>query len=249
MAINLKSRADIIAMRKSGRIAQRLLRQLGEATAEGKTPLELDTLARRVLEENGARSPFLGHHGFPNCITVSVNEAVVHGIPTNKPFENGDVVSLDVGTVVNGWIGDTAATYGVGELSPRAQRLMRITEEALYLGIKQAKPGNRVGDIGAAIQEHVETHGYSIVRPLVGHGVGRKMWEEPQVPNYGERGKGMKLRAGMTICIEPMVNEGHHEVVQLDDGWTYVTKDGSLSAHYEHSIAILSDGPEILTQE
>jgi methionyl aminopeptidase len=249
MAIILKSRADIIAMRKSGRIAQNLLRRLGEAVQEGVTPLELDALARRILEESGARSPFFGHHGYPNTITVSVNDAVVHGIPTNVPFQDGDVVSLDCGTIVNGWIGDTAATYGAGTLSPRAERLLRVTQEALMLGIKQAKPGNRVGDIGAAIQEHIESHGYSIVRPLVGHGVGRKMWEEPNVPNYGEPGKGVKLRAGMVIAIEPMVNEGHHDVRQLEDGWTYVTKDGSLSAHFEHTVAILSDGPEILTKE
>lgn len=245
----VKNKAEIIAMRKAGRAAQKLLRQLGESIEEGVSGRQLDGIARRLLAQSSMRSPFLGHHGFPCTITVSVNDAVVHGIPTETSFQQGDVVSLDVGTIVNGWIGDTAATFGVGAMSPRAQRLMRVTEEALYLGIKQARPGRHVGDIGAAIQAHVESHGYSIVRPLVGHGVGRKMWEEPQVPNYGEPGKGPKLRTGMTIAIEPMVNEGHHEVHQMDDGWTYVTDDGSLSAHYEHTIAILSDGPEILTKE
>lgn len=253
MAIKLKSRPELKLMRKSGQLAQRILVRLGEATAVGVTPLELDRIARRMLEEGGARSPFLGKRGhnnaiYPNSITVSVNEAVVHGIPTDRPFENGDVVSLDVGTLLNGFIGDTAGTFGAGELSERAKRLMRVTEEALYLGIKQAKPGNHVGDIGHAVQKHVEMHGYAIVKGLVGHGVGRTLWEDPQVPNYGEPGEGVKLRPGMVIAIEPMVNEGTDDVKQLADKWTYVTADGTLSAHYEHTVAILSDGPEILTR-
>ena len=252
MKIKLKSRPELKLMRKSGQLAQRILVRLGEETAVGVTPIELDKIARRLLEEAGARSPFLGKRGhnsaiFPNCITVSVNEAVVHGIPSQRPFENGDVVSLDVGTLLNGFIGDTAGTFGAGELSERSKRLMRITKEALYLGIKQAKAGNHVGDIGHAVQTHVEMHGYAIVKGLVGHGVGRSLWEEPNVPNYGEPGEGAKLRPGMVIAIEPMVNEGSDDVKQLDDKWTYVSADGSLSAHYEHTVAILSDGPEILT--
>ncbi len=253
MGIKLKSRPELKLMRKSGQLAQRILVRLGEATAVGATPLELDRIARRMLEEGGARSPFLGKRGhnnaiFPNSITVSVNEAVVHGIPTDKPFKNGDVVSLDVGTLLNGFIGDTAGTFGAGELSERAKRLMRVTEEALYLGIKQATVGNHVGDIGHAVQRHIEMHGYAVVKGLVGHGVGRSLWEEPQVPNYGEPGEGAKLRPGMVIAIEPMVNEGTDDVTQLADKWTYVSADGSLSAHYEHTVAILSDGPEILTR-
>ncbi len=253
MGIKLKSRPELKLMRKSGQLAQRILVRLGEETAVGVTPIELDRIARRLLEEAGARSPFLGKRGhnnaiYPNCITVSVNEAVVHGIPNNRPFDNGDVVSLDVGTLLNGFIGDTAGTFGAGELSDRAKRLMRITSEALYLGIAQAKVGNHVGDIGHAVQTHVEMHGYAIVKGLVGHGVGRTLWEEPQVPNYGEPGEGAKLRPGMVIAIEPMVNEGTDDVTQLDDKWTYVSADGSLSAHYEHTVAILSDGPEILTR-
>jgi len=247
MAAIIKNKAEIIAMRRSGRVAQKILRLLGQAVQAGETPKGLDLLARQLLKEHKAKSCFLGHHGYPATITVSVNEAVVHGIPNAVEFSPGDIVSLDVGTSLNGWIGDNAWTYPVGEISPEAQRLLRVTEEALFLGIKQAKPGNRVGDISHAIQRHVEEHGYSIVRPLVGHGVGRKMWEEPQVPNYGDPGTGPKLRAGMTIAIEPMVNAGDHEVVQLDDDWTYVTKDNSLSAHFEHTVAVLSDGPEILT--
>jgi methionyl aminopeptidase len=247
MAAILKNKAEILAMKKSGRAAQKILMALGEQVLEGQTPRELDKLARRLFKENGAKSCFLGHHGYPATITVSANEAVVHGIPSDVAFANGDIISLDVGASINGWIGDNAWTFPVGEISPSAERLMRVTQEALFEGIKKAKPGAHVGDIGHAIQSYVEGHGYSIVRPLVGHGVGRKMWEEPNVPNYGDPGTGPKLRAGMTIAIEPMVNEGDADVIQLADGWTYVTKDRSLSAHFEHTIAILSDGPEILT--
>ncbi len=252
MGIKLKSRPEIKLMRKSGRLAQQILVRLGEATEVGATPRDLDKIARRMLEVGGARSPFLGKrsHGsppFPAAITVSVNEAIVHGIPGDLPFGNGDVVSLDVGTLLSGYIGDTAGTFGAGELSERAKRLMRVTHEALYLGIAQAKPGNYVGDIGHAVQQHIEKHGYAVVKGLVGHGVGRTLWEEPQVPNYGTPGDGAKLKPGMVIAIEPMVNEGSDEIKQLDDNWTYVTADGTLSAHYEHTVAILSDGPEILT--
>jgi len=247
MRIKLKSKQEIELMRKSGRVAQKLLRTLGEAVAVGVTPKELDQMARGWLSKNGARSPFLGHHGFPATITISVNEAVVHGIPTNVAFRSGDLVSVDVGTVLNGFVGDNAWTFGAGQLSPRASRLMRVAEEALFLGIKQARPGNRIGDISWAIQEHCEAHGYSLVRNLCGHGVGRAMWEEPQVPNYGKPGRGPVLKAGMTIAIEPMVNEGTEDVRQLPDKWTYVTADGKLSTHCEHTVAVLSDGPEILT--
>jgi methionyl aminopeptidase len=244
---SLKSKSEIIAMRKSGRVAQKVLRALGEEVQAGRTPRQLDAISKRLIESHHAKSCFIGHHGYPAFITVSVNDAVVHGIPDERAFLDGDIVSVDVGTRVNGWIGDNAWTFPVGEISTRAQRLLRVTEAALYEGIKQAKPGRHVGDIGHAIQTYVETHGYSIVRSLVGHGVGRGMWEEPQVPNYGEPGKGPRLKAGMTIAIEPMVNEGGEDVRQLEDGWTYVTSDGSLSAHFEHTVAILSDGAEILT--
>ena len=239
-------------MRESGRTAQRLLNELGAAAQVGVTPRELDALARRLLEQFGARSPFLGKKSpgspaYPAHITVSVNEAIVHGIPNDRAFKEGDIVSLDVGVLKNGFIGDTAGTFGVGQVAPNAERLMRVTKEALFLGIAQAKVNNFVGDISFAIQTHIETHGYAVVRELVGHGVGRNMHEEPSIPNFGRAGEGPRLRAGMTIAIEPMVNEGTARVRCLPDKWTYVTADGSLSAHYEHTVAILSDGPEILT--
>ncbi len=247
MKISYKNRAQIEAMRKSGKLARRVLDAICEAAKEGVTPRQLDALAKRLIYEAGAKSPFLGHHGYPNTITVSVNEAVVHGIPGNIPLRNGDLASLDVGTLLGGWVGDNAHTVGIGEVSIKAARLMKISEEALYLGIQEARVGNRTGDIGWAIQNHCESHGYGVVRPLCGHGVGRLMWEEPQVPNYGKRGQGTLLKPGMTIAIEPMINEGTFEVRQLSDKWTYVTLDGKLSAHYEHTVAITSDGPEILT--
>jgi methionyl aminopeptidase len=252
VAIIIKNKNEIELMRRSGKVAQRILNRVGEAAKVGVTTQELDELARRLLEENNASSPFLGYRRkhkvpFSGAICTSVNEAVVHGVPTPLPLENGDIISVDCGVTLHGWVGDNAKTFPVGEVSPRAERLMRVTQEALYLGIAQAKPGNRVGDISHAVQKHVESHGYSVVRDLVGHGLGRTMHEDPNVPNYGSPNKGEKLRAGMTIAIEPMVNEGKEDVVQLDDGWTCVTRDRSLSAHFEHTIAILSDGPEILT--
>lgn len=251
MAIIIKSKNDLKLMRKSGRAAQRLLNTLGEAAQAGATGRELDALARKLLAEMGARSPFLGKKAggppYPCSITVSTNEAIVHGVPTHNPFHDGDIVALDVGVLLSGFIGDTAGTFAIGTPGPRAERLMRITREALYKGIEKAVVGNTVGDISAVIQNHVESHGYSIVRELVGHGVGRTMHEDPNVPNYGKAGTGPRLRAGMTIAIEPMVNEGTAKVKCLPDKWTYVTADGQLSAHYEHTVAVLSDGPEILT--
>lgn len=249
MAIVLKGKSELKLMRKSGRLAQHILNTLGQAATAGITPRQLDTLAKQMLQSAGAKSPFLGYHGYPASITVSVNEAVVHGIPSDVPLADGDIVSLDVGALLNGFIGDTAGTVAIGAVSERAQRLMRVTNEALYLGIKEAQVGNRVGDIGWAIQNHVESHGYTVVKALVGHGVGRTMHEDPQVPNHGKPGEGVRLRPGMTIAIEPMVNEGTDDVRQLADKWTYVTADGMLSAHYEHTVAILSDGPEILTKD
>lgn len=234
-------------MRQSGRVAGRILRELGQASKTGVSGNDLDLIARKMLKEASTKSAFLGHHGFPATITVSANDAIVHGIPNGTPFVDGDIVSLDFGTIYRGFVGDNAHTFEIGKVSSAASRLLRITEEALYIGIKAATVGNTTGDIGHAIQVFVESHGYSIVRPLCGHGVGREMWEDPQVPNYGNPGQGPKLKAGMTIAIEPMVNAGANGIKQDKDGWTYRTKDGSLSAHFEHSIVILSDGPEILT--
>jgi methionyl aminopeptidase len=241
-------------MRRSGRLAQHILNTIGQAAKPGVSTKELDEMAREMLSKAGARSPFLGYKRnhkvpFPGAICTSVNSAVVHGVPTPEPLNDGDIVSLDVGVLLQGWIGDTAGTFAVGEISPRAERLMRITREALFLGIEQARVGNHVGDISHAIQIHVEKHGYTVVKDLVGHGVGRTMHEDPNVPNFGTPHKGPKLKAGMTIAIEPMVNEGKEDVVQLRDGWTCATKDDSLSCHFEHTVAILSDGPEILTSD
>jgi methionyl aminopeptidase len=241
-------------MRRSGRLAQHILNTIGAAAKPGVSTKELDAIAREMLSKAGARSPFLGYKRnhkvpFPGAICTSVNSAVVHGVPTPEPLNNGDIVSLDVGVLLSGWIGDTAGTFAVGEISPRAERLMRITREALFLGIEQARVGNHVGDISHAIQTHVEKHGYTVVRDLVGHGVGRTMHEDPNVPNFGAPHKGPKLRAGMTIAIEPMVNEGGEDVELLRDGWTCATRDDSLSCHFEHTVAILSDGPEILTSD
>jgi methionyl aminopeptidase len=252
VSIILKGKNELKLMRRSGRVAQRILNELGAAATAGSTGRDLDRLARRLLEQNGARSPFLGKRvsnapPYPCVITVSPNDAIVHGIPTETPFHPGDIISLDVGVLQSGYIGDTAGTFPVGELSPRAERLLRVTREALFKGIEQAVVNNTVGDISHAIQSHVETHGYSIVRELVGHGVGKSMHEDPNVPNYGRARSGPKLRAGMTIAIEPMVNEGAAKVKTLGDKWTVVTDDGSLSAHFEHTVAVLSDGPEILT--
>lgn len=247
MGIKTKSSVELKLLRKSGRLAQKTLLELGAHCRVGATPRELDILTRKLLKAAGARSPFLGYRGFPAALTVSVNEAIVHGIPNDRPFHDGDVVSLDVGALLNGFIGDTAGTFGVGQLSPHAQRLMRVTHEALYKGIEKAVVGNAIGDIAHAIQTHVESHGYSIVRELVGHGVGRTMHEEPNVPNFGKPGQGPRLKAGTVIAIEPMVNEGGAATRCLADKWTYVTADGSLAAHYEHTVAVLSDGPEILT--
>ena len=234
-------------MKRSGRLAQKHLRELGGAGQVGATGGQRDEIAQKLLKSAGAKSPFLGHHGYPAHITISTNEVVVHGIPTDVPFQEGDIVSVDVGVILNGFIGDNAWTFPVGEIKPNAARLMKITEESLWRGIAAAKGGNRVGDISHAVQSYTEQHGYGVVRDLCGHGVGRSMWEEPQVPNYGKKGKGPQLRPGMAIAIEPMINEGTGEVEHLADKWTVVTADRKLSAHFEHSVVITSDGPEILT--
>ena len=243
----IKSKQEINLMRKSGRLAQRLLRELGCAVEAGKNGKQLDEIAAKMLKTHAAKSPFLGHHGYPAHITISVNEVVVHGIPTEKPFAQGDIVSVDVGTRLNGFIGDNAWTFAVGEISDDAQKLLEATEKSMWLGIAQAKAGNKVGDISHAIQSFCEAKGFGVVRDLCGHGVGREMWEDPQVPNYGPAGKGPLLRPGMVIAIEPMVNAGTYKVKHLADNWTVVTADGKLSAHFEHSVVITSDGPEILT--
>lgn len=249
--IYLKNQSEIAKMKESGRIIARTLRLVSESIVPGKsTPKELDALADRLIREEGGVPNFLNYKGYPASTCISVNEVVVHGIPTDIPLQEGDIVSLDFGVVKDGWHADSAWTFAVGDISADAKRLMNVTRESLFQGIAQARVGNRIGDIGAAIQRYVESNGYSVVRDLVGHGIGRKLHDEPHnVPMFGKPKTGLPLKEGMTICIEPMVNMGSWRVNFLDDKWTVVTADGKLSAHYEHTIAILKSGPVILTTE
>jgi len=246
--IKIKTADDIRGMRVAGGIAARILRELADSIVPGTTTTgDLDRLAERLLKENGAQASFKGFRGYPKAICVAVNEEVVHGIPGKRVLNEGDVIGLDIGASFNGYHGDTATTVPVGEAMERVLRFLRISEDCLTKGIEQAVPGNRLGDIGHAIQEYAEGHGYSIVRDLVGHGIGVGLHEEPQVPNYGSAGEGIVLREGMTLAVEPMINMGGLEVRVLPDGWTYVTKDGRISAHFEHTVAVTADGSEILT--
>jgi methionyl aminopeptidase len=249
--IVLKGRSEIEKMRASGRVVARTIRLLYESIVPGKTsPMELDKLAHRLITEAGGTPSFLNYRGYPASACISVNDVVIHGIPGPEPLEEGDIVDIDIGVQLNGWHADSAWTYGIGKITPEAQRLLNVTRESLMQGIGKAKVGNRIGDIAHAVQRYVESNGYSVVRDLVGHGIGQKLHEEPaSVPNFGKPGKGELLREGMTICIEPMVNEGTFKVVTLPDNWTMKTADGKLSAHFEHTIALTKDGPDILTVE
>ena len=235
-------------MRQAGKIVAEVLALLGEHTVPGATTAELDALAEAEIKKRGAVPSFKGYHGFPCTICASVNEQVVHGIPSGYRLNEGDILSIDVGAIYKGWHGDAAVTYAVGQANAQAERVMSATKEALQRGIAAAVPDNHLGDIGFAIQSWVEAQGLAVIRDFVGHGIGKVMHEAPQVPNFGEAGAGVKLLPGMTIAIEPMVSVGDWRVKVLDDGWTAVTADGSLSAHYEHSIVITADGPEILTR-
>ena len=235
-------------MKDACRISAEALRAAGEAVKPGISTLEIDTIVRQYIEKQGATPSFLGYGGFPASACISVNNVVIHGIP--KPttvLRDGDIVSIDTGACYRGYHGDNAYTFPCGSISAEAQRLLDATRESLYEGIKQATVGNRIGDIGSAVQEYVEARSYSVVRKYVGHGVGAKLHEDPNVPNYGTKGRGIRLLPGMTIAIEPMVNEGTHHTRVLGDKWTVVTVDGRLSAHFEHTIAITPDGPKILT--
>lgn len=236
-------------MREAGRITARALRAVGEAVAPGVTTADLDEVAVEVIRAAGARAAFLGYQGYPATICASLNREVVHGIPGRRRLSEGDIVSVDVGAVIDGYFGDSARTFPVGRVSAEASRLLTATRESLEAGIACCRPGMRLGDLGAAVQAVAEGAGFSVVREYVGHGVGRAMHEDPQVPNYGTPGKGPVLLAGMVIAIEPMVNARGCEVRELDDGWTVVTADGSLSAHFEHTVAVTDDGPWILTLE
>ena len=235
-------------MKDACRISAEALRVAGEAVKPGISTFEIDTIVRSYIEKQGATPSFLGYGGFPASACISVNNVVIHGIPSKDTIlRDGDIVSVDVGAYYKGYHGDNAYTYPCGSVSENAQRLLDATRESLYEGIKQAQVLNRIGDIGSAVQEYVEARSYSVVRNYVGHGVGTKLHEDPSVPNYGTRGRGVKLLPGMTIAIEPMINEGTHYTRVLGDKWTVVTADGKLSAHFEHTIAITPDGPRILT--
>jgi methionyl aminopeptidase len=245
--IAIKNSRELQAMREACIISARALQVGGKAVEPGVTTEEIDREIRRFIERQGAKPNFLGYGGFPGSACISINDTVIHGIPGKRVIKAGDIVSIDVGAFYNGFNGDNAATFVAGSVSSEAQALMDATRESLYEGIKAAQAGNRIGDIGAAVQRYVEVRGYSVVRQFVGHGVGVNLHEDPSVPNFGTPGRGPRLLPGMTLAIEPMINAGTHEVEILSDGWTTVTKDGKLSAHFEHTIAITPDGPVILT--
>jgi methionyl aminopeptidase len=250
--IALKSAREIEIMRRANVIVAEVLCELKERVAPGVTTLDLDAVAEELTLKKKAIPAFKGYNVagriYPRCLCASVNEEIVHGIPSNRPLREGDIVGLDYGVIYEGYYGDSAVTVGVGRVSEEARRLMEVTERALYKGIEQLYDGKRLGDLGYAVQQCAEGAGYSVVRAFVGHGIGRKLHEEPPVPNYGEPDRGLRLREGMVLAIEPMVNAGSHEVEIKEDGWTAVTKDGSLAAHFEHSVAITKDGPVILSQ-
>lgn len=234
-------------MRAAGQLVGQVLRELRALVQPGITTLEVDTAAERMIREAGAYPTFKGYNGFPYSICASVNEQVVHGFPSSYELQEGDIFSIDVGVTLNGFVGDTAVTVPVGRVSEAKLKLIRITEECLQLAIDHCREGNHLGDIGSAVQTHAESHGYSVVREYVGHGIGRRMHEDPQIPNYGKPGKGVKIKKGYVFALEPMVNMGSHHTKTLKDNWTVVTIDGQPSAHAEHTVAITEQGPEILT--
>ena len=242
-----RSQSEIDKLRRVNQLVARILAELRQVVQPGITTADIDELAERRVREAGAEPAFKGYHGYPATVCASVNEQVVHGIPSNRPLVAGDIVSIDMGAKLDGFFGDCAVTVPVGAVSPQATELLRVTEEALFRGIDCVRPGARVSDIGAAVQQHVEAQGFSVVREFVGHGIGTALHEEPQVANYGPAGHGPRLSEGMVIAIEPMVNAGKPAVKVLSDGWTAVTKDKSLSAHFEHTVVVTRDGCEILT--
>jgi methionyl aminopeptidase len=245
--ITVKSKSELGLMRTAGRLLAATLDELEEACRPGVTTAEIDKLADRLIRKHGAVPGFLGYNGFPKSLCISVNEEVVHGIPSKREIKDGDLVSLDCGLVLDGLWADSGRTVMVGKVSDEAKRLVQVTRESLRRGIEKAVPGNRVGDISAAVQQHVEANGFSVVRNFVGHGIGRNMHEEPQVPNFGVAGAGPLLKPGYALAIEPMVNAGSHEVQMLPDHWTIITADGKLSAYFEHTVLITDDGPVVAT--
>ncbi len=246
--IIIKSPEDIKKLKKACKISADVLQYAGEQINAGMSTYELDKLIYDFIIAAGAKPSFLGYGGFKGSACISINDEVIHGIPSKKTIiRSGDIVSVDVGAYIDGFHGDNAYTFKVGSVSPVAEKLLRVTNECLALGIAAAKPGNRIGDIGYAVQKHAEDNGFGVVREYIGHGVGRDLHEDPEVPNYGKAGRGVRLVSGMTIAIEPMINEGTARVKVMPDGWTVKTVDGGLSAHFEHTIAVTNDGPVILT--
>lgn len=242
-----RSADEITAIRKAGQFTAQVLDELKTRVRPGIMTEELDRIAAKIITSQGGIPAFKGYRGFPANICTSLNETVVHGIPSNRILKEGDIISLDVGVKLGGYFADAAITVGVGKIKPMASKLIEVTEAALYRGLESARPGRRLGDISAAIQEYVESNGFNIVRAFVGHGIGTDLHEEPEIPNFGKRGTGPRLAKGMILAVEPMVNAGTYDVEILEDGWTAVTKDRSLSAHFEHTIAITDDGFDILT--
>jgi methionyl aminopeptidase len=245
--INLKTDHELEMMARAGRLLESVVDELKDACHQGVRTIELDRIAERRIRAAGARPGFLGYHGFPNSLCVSINDEAVHGIPGRRRVEDGDIVSLDLGLVLDGFWADMGCTVAVGKIDPEARRLMAVTEECLEVAILHAQPGGRLGDISAAVQQHAEQAGFSVIRQFVGHGIGRQMHEDPQLPNFGHSGTGPELRPGMTLAIEPMVNQGAAEVYIKPDGWTVCTSDGALSAYFEHTVAITKNGPRVLT--
>lgn len=245
--ITCKSAREIEKMRRSGRVTARVLEKLKAAVRPGVTTQEINAYADELIRADGGIPAFLGYHGFTGSICTSVNDEIVHGIPGKRPLREGDLFKIDIGSLVDGWFSDMAATVGVGHVSPEAQRIVGVTQEALALAVQHTRPGVHVSDIGHAVQGFVEGHGYSVVRALVGHGIGSALHEDPPVPNYGRPGMGVVLKPGMVLAVEPMVNAGTWRVKTLEDRWTVVTGDGKLSAHFEHTVAVTDDGFEILT--
>ncbi|MCX8030460.1 MAG: type I methionyl aminopeptidase [Thermodesulfovibrionales bacterium] len=247
--IIIKSETEIKKISEACKIVAEILDKLKKYIKEGITTAQIETFVEKEIYKKKALPAFKGYRGYPSSVCLSLNSQVVHGIPSKGvKLKNGDIISIDLGVLLNGFYGDAAITLSVGEVSQEAKKLIEVTEQALYIGIDNAKVGNRVSDISSSIQQHVEKNGFSVVRAFVGHGIGRFLHEDPQIPNFGKPGRGVKLREGMTIAIEPMVNIGSPDVMILEDGWTAVTVDGSLSAHFEHTVAITKNGPEILTK-
>jgi methionyl aminopeptidase len=245
--IYYKTADEIELLRKSNMLVARTHGEIAKIISPGVSTLKLDNVAEEFIRDNGGVPGFLGYQGYPNTLCISINDTVVHGIPSSYELKDGDIVSVDCGVLMNGYYGDSAYTFTVGEVEPEVLKLLETTKESLYKGIEKAVAGNRLGDIGYAVQEHCERNGYSVVREMVGHGVGKKLHEKPEVPNYGRRGSGIKLKKGLVLAIEPMINLGKKEIYQLEDGWTIKTKDGKPSAHFEHTVAVDNGKADILS--